>query len=148
MKTPKIILVPTDFSVAAETALDRALDLAAKLEAKVYVLHSYELPIVGFLDSVLLPNAKIASGIVTWAQTELDACISKRNESSVSITPLLRQGDPRALVLSVAAEIHADLIVMGTHGRRGLARALIGSTTESVVRTSPVPVMTIHAGKI
>lgn len=147
MKTPKIFLVPTDFSVAADTALDRALDLAAKLDAKVYVLHGYELPIVGFPDGVLLPNAEIASRIVTWAQTELDACVAKRKESSVSITPLLRQGDARALVLSVAEEVHADLIVMGTHGRRGLVRALIGSTTESVVRTSPIPVMTVHAAK-
>lgn len=145
MKTPKTILVPTDFSVPAETALDHALDLAAKLDAKVYVLHGYVLPIFGFPDGVLLPNAEIASRIATWAQTELDACVAKRKESSVSITPLLRQGDPRELVLSVAKEIGADLVVMGTHGRRGLSRALIGSTTESVVRTSPVPVMTVHA---
>lgn len=147
MKTPKVILVPTDFSLPAETALDRALDLAAKLDAKVFVLHAYELPVVGFPDGVLLPSAEIASRIVTWAQTELDKSMAKRKESSVTITPLLRQGDPRELVLSVAEEVHADLIVMGTHGRRGLARALIGSTTESLVRTSPIPVMTVHAAK-
>ena len=108
---------------------------------------AYELPVVGFPDGVLLPNAEIASRIVTWAQSELDACVAKRSESSVSITPILRQGDHPREVLSVAEEVVADLIVMGTHGRRGLSRALIGSTTESVVRTSPVPVMTVHAAK-
>jgi nucleotide-binding universal stress UspA family protein len=147
MNLPKIILVPTDFSVAAESALDEALGLASKLGAKVYVLHAYQLPIVGFPDGVLVPSAEIASRVVTWAQSELTACVAKRKESSVEIVPILKQADPREAVLAVAEEISADLIIMGTHGRKGLARALIGSTAEAVVRTSPVPVMTVHAAQ-
>lgn len=145
MSPPKIILVPTDFSLSAETALDRALELAAKVGAKVYVMHAYQLPVVGFPDGVLLPTAEIASRIITWAQSELAACIARRKESSVEIVPILKQADPRDAVLSAAEDLSADLVVMGTHGRHGLARALIGSVAESVVRTSPVPVMTVHA---
>jgi nucleotide-binding universal stress UspA family protein len=145
MNLPKIILVPTDFSVAAETALDSALALASKLGAKVYVLHAYQLPVVGFPDGVLVPTAEIASRVVSWAQSELAACVGKRKESGVEIVSILKQADAREAVLAVAEEIGADLVVMGTHGRRGIARALIGSVAESVVRTSPVPVMTIHA---
>ena len=145
MNLPKIILVPTDFSVAAETALDQALGLASKLGAKVYVLHAYQLPVVGFPDGVLVPTAEIASRVVTWAQSELAACVAKRKGSPVEIVPILKQADPREAVLAVAEEISADLVIMGTHGRRGIARALIGSTAEAVVRTSPVPVMTVHA---
>jgi len=145
MNLPKIILVPTDFSVAAETALDQAIGLASKLGAKVYVLHAYQLPVVGFPDGVLVPTAEIASRVVTWAQSELAACVAKRKGSTVEIVPILKQADPREAVLAVAEEVSADLVIMGTHGRRGIARALIGSTAEAVVRTSPVPVMTVHA---
>ena len=67
MSVPKIILVPTDFSVAAEAALDHALALAAKLGARVYVMHAYQLPMVWFPEGVLLPTAEIATRIVTWA---------------------------------------------------------------------------------
>lgn len=145
MNLPKILLVATDFSVAGEAALDQALGLAAKLGAKVYVLHAYQLPVIGFPESAVVPTAEIASRVLTWAQGELAACVARREGSGVEIVPILRQADPRDAVLAVAEEIAADLIVMGTHGRRGIARALIGSVAESVVRTSPVPVMTVHA---
>ncbi len=145
MNLPKILLVPTDFSVAAEAALDHALGLASKLGAKVYVLHAYQLPVVGFPDGVLVPTAEIASRVVSWAQGQLAVCVARRKESPVEIVPILKQADARDAVLAVADEVSADLIIMGTHGRRGIARALIGSVAESVVRTSPVPVMTVHA---
>ena len=145
MSAPKVILVPTDFSVSAETALDYALQLAAKLGAKVYVMHAYQLPVVGFPDGVLLPTAEIATKLISWAQSQLAACVARRKESSVEIVPVLKQADPRDAVLSAAEDLSADLVVMGTHGRRGLARALIGSVAESVVRTSTVPVLTVHA---
>jgi nucleotide-binding universal stress UspA family protein len=145
MNLPKIILVPTDFSVASEAALDQAIGLASKLGGKVYVLHAYQLPVVGFPDGVLVPTAEIASRVISWAQGELAACVAKRKECGVELLPILKQADPREAALAVAEEISADLIVMGTHGRRGIARALIGSVAESVVRTSAVPVMTVHA---
>jgi len=147
MNLPKIILVPTDFSVASEAALDQAIGLATKLGGKVYVLHAYQLPVVGFPDGVLVPTAEIASRVISWAQTELAACVAKRKGSGVELLPILKQADPREAALAVAEEISADLIVMGTHGRRGIARALIGSVAESVVRSSAVPVMTVHAAE-
>lgn len=146
MSPPKIILVPTDFSVAAESALDYALELAAKLGAKVYVMHAYQLPVVGFPDGVLLPSAEIATKIISFAQSQLAACVAKRQQqSSVDIVPLLKQEDPRDAVIAAAEELSADLVIMGTHGRRGLVRALIGSVAEAVIRTSTIPVLTVHA---
>jgi nucleotide-binding universal stress UspA family protein len=145
MSLPKIILVPTDFSAAAETALDRAIELADKVGGKVYVMHAYQLPVVGFPDGVLVPTAEIATRIITWAETELAACVAKRKGGRVEVISLLRQADPREAVLAVAEEVSADLVVMGTHGRRGIARALIGSVAEAIVRTSTVPVMTVRA---
>ena len=145
MSLPKIILVPTDFSVASEAALDQALALAAKLGARVYVMHAYQLPVVGFPAGVLVPSAEIATRLVTWAEGELASCVARRRASGVEILSILKQADPRDAVLAVAEEVAADLVIMGTHGRRGLARALIGSVAESVVRASPIPVMTVHA---
>ena len=145
MNAPKIILVATDFSVAAETALDLALPLAAKLGAKVYLLHAYQLPIVGFPDGVLVPTAEIASRIIIAAEKGLADCVAKRKESSVQIIPILKQAGAREAVLEAAQDVSADLVIMGTHGRRGIARALIGSVAEAVVRACPVPVLTVHA---
>lgn len=145
MQTPKIILVPTDFSAAAETALDHALALAARLEARVFLLHAYELPIVGFPDGMLVPSAEIASRLIASAEGKLAASVAKRKDSGVTIVPLLKQADPREAILEAADDLSADLVVMGTHGRRGIARALIGSVAEAIVRASTIPVLTVHA---
>lgn len=59
---------------------------------------------------------------------------------------VLRRGRPWEEILAAAADVEADLIVIGTHGRRGLSRALLGSVAEKVVRVSPVPVMTVRGG--
>jgi nucleotide-binding universal stress UspA family protein len=60
---------------------------------------------------------------------------------------VLRTGDARDVICQTASEVEADLIVMGTHGRRGLSRALLGSVAEYVVRTSKIPVLTVRSGK-
>ena len=85
------------------------------------------------------------SSIISSAEKQLAACVAKRGESSVEIVPLLKQADPREAILAAAQDLSADLVVMGTHGRRGIARALIGSVAEAIVRVSPVPVLTVHA---
>ena len=58
---------------------------------------------------------------------------------------ILRTGDPRDMILQTAKEIHADLIVIGTHGRRGISRFLLGSVAEAIVRSAPCPVLTVRA---
>ena len=141
MSALKIILVATDFSAAAETALDFALPLAATLGAKVYLLHAYQLA----PSSILIEAGQFVLGPTAWAEKGLADCVAKRKESSVEIIPMLRQADAREAVLEVAQEISADLVIMGTHGRRGFVRALIGSVAEAVVRACPVPVLTVHA---
>lgn len=147
MNVPKNILVATDFSAAAEAALDHALGLAEALGAKVYLVHAYQLPVglVAFPPNAPLPPPEIAARIVGSAEQELAACVAKRKGTKVELVPILQHADPREAVLAVANDVAADLVVMGTHGRRGIARALIGSVAEAVVRTSPVPVTTVHA---
>lgn len=145
MALPKIILAPTDFSPASLSALDYAVDLAQKLGARVHVMHAYELPVIGFPDGVLTITADMADRLINAARSSLDEALARYAGRGVELTDALVQGDPRDAILTVAEEVGADLVVMGTHGRRGLARALIGSVAERVVRTSPVPVLTLHA---
>ena len=92
-----------------------------------------------------MPTAAIATQLLVEAERQLAACVAVHQASGVAIVPMLRQADPRAAVLAAIEELSADLVVMGTHGRRGVTRLLVGSVAESVMRASPVPVMTVHA---
>jgi nucleotide-binding universal stress UspA family protein len=145
MNLPKTILVATDFSECAEQALDYAAALAGKLDAKVYLLNAISIPSMGIPEvGVAVTNTLIESTVRTHHESL--AKLASRH-ASVNIETGLRTGDPRDLIVDVAREIGADLIVMGTHGRRGVRRALIGSIAESVVRTAPCPVLTIREHK-
>ena len=81
------------------------------------------------------------------AQEQLDTELSRRKQEHAGfvIAGLLHEGDPRSCIAQAAAEIHADLIVLGTHGRRGFARALLGSVAEAVARVAPCPVLLVRA---
>ena len=145
MRLPKTILVPIDFGDASKAALDYAVDLAERLDAKVFVLHSFEIPIVGFPDGVMPATAEMTAQIVAQSEKALADARTRHAARKVPLTTMLEQGDAREVIHAKAKELGADLVVVGTHGRRGIARALIGSVAESVVRTSPVPVLTVHA---
>jgi nucleotide-binding universal stress UspA family protein len=79
------------------------------------------------------------------AQIALDRALEKTRATFPRAESVLVRGDPCEGILHVARERNADLIVMGTHGRRGLSRAFLGSVAERVVRTSPTPVLTVGA---
>jgi nucleotide-binding universal stress UspA family protein len=144
MNLPKTLLVPVDFSDTSNLALDYAVDLAKALGAKVVVMHAYELPVYGFPDGALVATVEIATRIMNGAQAGLAALIEKRKDKGVELGSVLRQGVPWDEVHSVAEEVNADLVVIGTHGRSGLARALLGSVAEKIIRTSTRPVLTIR----
>lgn len=147
MSLPKTILVPVDFSDASEHALAYAIDLAKANGGKVHVLHAFELPVIGFPDGTLVATAEMASKIVDSAQASLDKLVAKHKDDGVPVSGTLKQSDPREAIVSAAKDLDVDLVVMPTHGRRGFARALIGSVAESVVRTCPVPVLTLREPK-
>jgi nucleotide-binding universal stress UspA family protein len=142
MNLPKILLVATDLSECAEQALDYAVALASKLEAKIHLLNVIGIPSMGIPEVGIAVASTLIDSTVQTQQAALEKLVSRR--ASANIETLLRTGDARDLIIDVAREIGADLIVMGTHGRRGVRRALIGSIAESVVRTAPCPVLTIR----
>jgi nucleotide-binding universal stress UspA family protein len=110
----------------------------------ITLMHSYEIPIVGFPDGALVATAEIATRVADAARTGLERAVAKEQGRKVKVEGLLREGIPWEEINKVAEEIDADLVVIGTHGRKGLARALLGSVAEKVVRTSHRPVTLIR----
>jgi nucleotide-binding universal stress UspA family protein len=138
------ILVPTDFTETSEKAIEWALGLAAKLGAAVTVMHAYELPIIGFPDGAIVATPEIASHIADASRAALDATVKRLTGRGIPIESVLREGATWEEINAVAELIAADLIVIGTHGRKGLARALLGSVAENVIRTATRPVVSIR----
>jgi nucleotide-binding universal stress UspA family protein len=135
------ILVPIDFGPSSHAALEIALDLASKYGAALYVVHVYEFPAYAYTPTA----PPIMSAVQDAARTRFDEAMQRIAARKPDVKGFLREGAPCAEILAVREGVGAELIVMGTHGRTGVARALIGSVAEKVIRTSPVPVLTVHA---
>lgn len=145
MKLPRAILVPIDFSQGAEAALDYAVELAGKLDARVHVLNVIGIPALGVPELGVALTSTVIEQLITDNQAGLEKLAAPRRASGRIGEVLLKTGDARDVINHTCKELGADLIVMGTHGRRGLSRALLGSVAESVVRTAPVPVLTVRS---
>ena len=147
MKLPKNILVPVDFSDCSEHALDYAVALGAKLDAKIHLLNVIGIPSLGVPELGVAVTASVIDSVVRANQAALDKLADARRKLVSFGEVMLRTGDARELILQACEEVNADLIVMGTHGRRGVSRVLLGSVAESVVRTAPCPVLAIRTAK-
>lgn len=144
MSPPRTFLVPIDFSPGAEHALDYALALAEMLDAKIHLVNVIGIPALGAPELGVAVAGAAIDTLVEENQRALDSLAAAHRDSGRIGEALIRMGDPRDVILQAAEELDADLIVMTTHGRRGLSRALLGSVAESIVRRSPVPVLTLR----
>jgi len=144
MRLPRNILVPTDFSDSAEKALDYAVALAAKLDATVHVLHVVGVAQFGAEFGITVTTSMV-DNVLRDAKRQLDVLVVARRSKVAIGPPRLETGDARMMIDAVASEVSADLIVMATHGRRGMSRILLGSVAESVSRTSRCPVLLVRA---
>ena len=142
---PKSILVPTDLSPGAEEALDYACELATKLGATIHLLNVIGIPAMGVPELGVAVTASVIDTLIQDNQEALDRLKESKKCAAQIGEVLLRTGDARDVINQTAKELGCDLIVMGTHGRRGVTRALLGSVTETVVRTAPCPVLAVRA---
>jgi nucleotide-binding universal stress UspA family protein len=140
----KTIVVATDFSEVSARALDHAIELARPFDARIVLVHVCEVPVFGFPDGALIATSDMAVRITDGAKVALGAAVEQRKSAGVPIEGMLKTGEACAEIHAVASAVGADLIVIGTHARRGLAHALLGSVAEKIVRTATVPVLTIH----
>ena len=140
---PKHILVPTDLSAGAEQALDYACELARALGAKVHLLNVIGIPSLGVPELGVALASTVIDQLVVDNQTALDQLARQKCTAQLGQV-LVRTGDARDVINQTAKELGAELIVMGTHGRRGISRALLGSVAETVVRSAPCAVLTVR----
>jgi nucleotide-binding universal stress UspA family protein len=144
MLTFKRILCPVDFSSCSDQAVRAALDLAERFGATVELLHvmqttAYVMPLMPMGG----PPLDYLRDLPERLQTQLDHLRDRLTSEYPLITTCLREGVVHATVVGRANELHADLIVIGTHGHTGLTHLLLGSVAERVVRLAPCPVLTV-----
>ena len=140
------ILVPYDFGEPSKHALEVAMDLAKKYRSSLTLVHTWEFPSFTY-GGAELAALEPFTVIEAEAQRELDALLTRVRKQIPQAQAVLRRGSPWREVLAAIEEAKPDLVVMGTHSRRGLSRALLGSVTEKIVRTSPAPVLTVGAAQ-
>jgi nucleotide-binding universal stress UspA family protein len=138
------ILAPVDFEPSSQEALDVAIDLALAFDAQLTVVHAWEMPVYAYSGLGLLP-------LDLWAPVEragmkqLESTLAAVRKRLPRAESLFAKGPPSVELLAAIELSKADLVVMGTHGRQGLIRVFLGSVAETVLRASPVPVLTIRA---
>jgi nucleotide-binding universal stress UspA family protein len=141
----KLILCPVDFSEFSITAYDHALSLADHYRAKLVAQHIVELSRYPFAD-----YAASAGDYMEFCRTmreggkqQLQEFVKKHTNNEIQAELVAREGTAPDCILSFAQEHNADLIVMGTHGRRGYDRLVLGSVTNRVMRRAPCPVLAV-----
>jgi nucleotide-binding universal stress UspA family protein len=144
------ILVPTDFNPASDAAVGYARDLAVKFDARLSLLHVVTDPRANGVwgPDVYVPASEEMRGrFLQEAQQRLADILSPQEQARFSVTLEARIGAVAEVVLDYAIAQNVDLIVMGTHGRKGLTHMFLGSVAERLVRTAPCPVLTVHAAR-
>lgn len=141
----RIVLCPTDFSDYSARALRHATFLSRWFESRLSVLHviPYVIP-AGVGDMPYLPAPRTSSAAVRENELrELRRFAALAEEEGATVEAEIREGDPAHEISTWTAESPAGLVVMGTHGRTGLERLLLGSVTEEVLRRAACPVLTV-----
>jgi nucleotide-binding universal stress UspA family protein len=135
------ILVPTDGSEGAEAAIGPAVDVARRYDARIHALTVIETMALG---ADVRPDA-ILDALEASARSAVETVEERATRASVSaVEPAIDHGTPYRAIRSYVEDHDVDLVVMGTHGRSGIERYLLGSVAEKTVRTSPVPVLTVR----
>jgi len=141
----KRILFPTDFSEGALHALPYALDMARNCNARLYLLHViYDVATASGLYVPHVSFDEMYKDLEKSAQKELEKFGYEEIKDLKDVEYAVLRGIPYDEILKFAQEKNIDIIVIGTHGRKGLDRFLFGSTAEKVVRYAPCPVLTVR----
>jgi universal stress protein A len=139
------IMVPTDFSPASDAALEYARALASEFGASIDLAHVFDDSFTSgaFVgDGTVMMPVELRESLVNWVREQLEQRHAGHPNTLSASSTVLLMGAPAKRIVEHARETHADLIVMGTHGRSGLSHLLLGSVAERVVRTATCPVLT------
>jgi nucleotide-binding universal stress UspA family protein len=148
MPAPSRILVPVDLSDGSQALIDYAIQLAKPFNATLEIIHAWEPPQYVAPDLLVAApgwNAQSLEQVAVDAATkELNELAAKIQNPPVPIKHRVVVGEAASTILRVAEEGKHDLVIMGTHGRRGLPRLLLGSVAQKIVARAHCPVLTVH----
>jgi nucleotide-binding universal stress UspA family protein len=148
------LLVPIDFSPSSRAALEYAAFLAEKAGAALEVLHVWEPAGITGPASMAVLQAQGAAAGAGWSQTregvrrDVERFVTQSPARGRVAAVRVEAGEPSDGILEAARASRADLIVMGTHGRTGIARLLLGSVAEAVLRRATCPVLTVRGASV
>lgn len=143
----KDVLVATDFSAPSDTALNYARAMARSFGATLHVLHVFEPLWITSADVVGggVALATMIQGLEDTARKQLEEAVTEEDRRELHATSaMVTSESPAREIANYAHDQKVDLVVIGTHGRSGISRMLIGSVAEKVVRLAPCPVLTVH----
>jgi nucleotide-binding universal stress UspA family protein len=148
MKTFKNILLATDFSEASDGALAEAVRLAKESGAILTVTHAFQVPVSSSITYVPANVYQEYEGALrSGASEKLNGLLERIRAQGVEAHPLLVEGFADEEIVEAAVREKADLVVMGTHGRQGVARFFLGSVAARVVAACPCPVLTVRPSR-
>ena len=140
------VLHPTDFSRASAGAFARAVETARSNRAELLLLHVIMPTYLPIGDGYISPKvyADMEASARAYAQKHLAALVAKAKKAGVRAKGLLMEGPPHERIAQAARRKRADLVVIGTHGRTGLAKLFLGSVASRVLAIAPCPVLTVR----
>lgn len=139
------IVVPTDFSTCAEQAWSLARRLARAVEAELVLVHVLvETPLFSETPFTMGHARDVFAAARQWAEEMLDKWVAEAHAEGLKARATLRTGSAHQEIVTLVVDERADLVVVGTHGRGGLNRALLGSVADRVIRLSPCPVLAVR----
>ena len=140
------ILHPSDFSSASRAAFVRAIATAKAERAELLLVHVM-MPVIPSMGDGLVPAQvydDVERSMRADAQKQLDKLVAEAKAARVRVRGVVLEGTPADRIVRAARSYRTDMIVIGTHGRMGLARVFLGSVAERVVGTAPCPVLTVR----
>ena len=142
------ILVPTDFSPASDIALQYAIDLTERFDARIHLLHVIDDTsfAAAYPDGVYVEIPGLRERLISEATDQLSKPVARCAAAGLEARAEVIVGHPARTIVKTATAQGIDMIVMGTHGRGGFAHLLLGSVAERVVRTGPCAVLTVRDG--
>jgi len=133
------ILLPTDGSEGSERARDEAIELAIDQDAILHVIH-----VVDVVSPARSLHEMIAGEMTDRGRELVDAVARRARDRGVTVETAVVEGDPAAQIVEYVSAAEVDVVVMPTHGRPELAKTIVGSVTDKVIRTSSVPVIVVR----
>jgi len=145
------ILVPTDGSETAESAVDHAIDLASKYDATIHALYVVDVDATNYslgteqIDRIRRGDLDEMTEVTEEAEEATGYVVDRAADHGLTVEEHVTAGQPARAIRTFVEDNDIDLVVMGSHGRSGLSRVILGSVAEKVLRRTRLPVLVVDA---